>query len=64
MPADLVATLNGWVNVAVKALAAEGHLAALGIEAAAETPETFANFIVADQERSTKILSAAKFEPQ
>jgi tripartite-type tricarboxylate transporter receptor subunit TctC len=64
MPADLVATLNGWINVAVKALAAEGHLAALGIEAAAETPEAFANFIVADQERSTKILSAAKFEPQ
>jgi tripartite-type tricarboxylate transporter receptor subunit TctC len=64
MPADLVATLNGWVNVAVKALAAEGYLATLGIEAAAETPEAFANFIAADQERSTKILSAAKFEPQ
>jgi tripartite-type tricarboxylate transporter receptor subunit TctC len=64
MPADLIATLNGLVNEAVKALAAEGHLAALGIEAAAETPEAFANFIVADQERSTKILSAAKFEPQ
>jgi tripartite-type tricarboxylate transporter receptor subunit TctC len=64
MPADLVATLNGWVNEAVKALAAEGRLAALGIEAAAETPEAFAKFIVADRERSAKILSAAKFEPQ
>jgi hypothetical protein len=42
MPADLVATLNGWINEAVNALAAEGSLAALGIEAAAETPEAFA----------------------
>jgi tripartite-type tricarboxylate transporter receptor subunit TctC len=64
MPAGLVATLNGWVNEAVKALAAEGRLAALGIEAAADTPEAFAQFIVADRERSAKILSAAKFEPQ
>jgi tripartite-type tricarboxylate transporter receptor subunit TctC len=64
MPAGLVATLNGWVNEAVKALAAEGRLAALGIEAAVETPEAFAKFIVADRERSAKILSAAKFEPQ
>ena len=63
MPADLVATLNGWVNGAVQALAAEGRLAVLGIEAAAETPEAFAKFIVADLERSAKILSAAKFEP-
>jgi tripartite-type tricarboxylate transporter receptor subunit TctC len=63
LPADLVATLNGWVNAAVQALAAEGRLAMLGIEAAAETPEAFAKFIVADLERSAKILSAAKFEP-
>jgi tripartite-type tricarboxylate transporter receptor subunit TctC len=64
MAADLVTTINGWVNDAVKALAAEGRLAALGIDAATETPEAFAAFIVADRERSAKILSAAKFEPQ
>jgi tripartite-type tricarboxylate transporter receptor subunit TctC len=64
MPPDLAATLNGWVNAAVKALAAEGRLAALGIEPAAETPESFARFVVADQDRSAKILSAANFEPK
>jgi len=64
MPPELVATINGWVNEAVKALAAEGRLASLGIEPANETPEGFAKFIVADQERSAKILSAAKFEPK
>ena len=64
MPADLVATINSWVNDAVKALAAEGRLPALGIEPAAETPESFAKFIVADRDRSAKILAAAKFEPQ
>jgi tripartite-type tricarboxylate transporter receptor subunit TctC len=63
LPADLVATLNGWVNAAVQALAAEARLAVLGIEAAAETPEAFAKFIMADLERSARIPSAAKFEP-
>src|SRR5262249_54953733 len=33
MAADLVQTINGWVNDVVKDLAAEGRLAALGIEA-------------------------------
>ena len=64
MPPELAATINGWVNEAVKALAAEGRLAALGIEPSAETPEAFAKFIVADLERSAKILKTAKFEPQ
>jgi tripartite-type tricarboxylate transporter receptor subunit TctC len=64
MPADLVQTLNGWVNDAVKALAADGRLATLGIEPAARTPEAFAQFIKADLDRSTKLLKAAKFEPQ
>ncbi len=64
MPADLVGRINGWVNDAVKALADEGRLAALGIEPEAMTPEEFARFIVADQERSAKILHAARFAPQ
>jgi hypothetical protein len=38
MAADLVQTINGWVNDAVKDLAAEGRLAALGIEPVSETP--------------------------
>ncbi len=64
MPADLVRTINGWVNDAVKALAAEGRLGKLGIEPASETPEAFAEFLAADLDRTTKLLKAAKFEPQ
>jgi tripartite-type tricarboxylate transporter receptor subunit TctC len=59
-----VRTLNGWVNDAVKALAADGHLDALGIEPAGKTPEAFAQFIRADLDRSAKLLKAANFEPQ
>jgi tripartite-type tricarboxylate transporter receptor subunit TctC len=64
MPADLVRTLNGWVNDAVAALAAEKRLDALGIEPAAEAPEAFAQFLHADLERSAKLLKAANFKPQ
>lgn len=64
MPADLVRTLNGWVNDAVKALAAEGRLDALGIEPAAETPEAFAQYLKIDLDRSAKLLQAANFHPQ
>ena len=64
MPAVLVRTLNGWVNDAVQALATEGRLATLGIEPEPKTPEAFAQFLRADLERSTKLLKAAKFEPQ
>src|SRR5262249_54429303 len=64
LPAELTRTINGWVNEAVKALAAEGRLAALGIEPASETPEAFAKFIAADYERSAKLLKAANFQPE
>jgi tripartite-type tricarboxylate transporter receptor subunit TctC len=64
MPADRVATLNGWVNEAVKDLGADGKLKRFGIEPAALTPQQFAQFVVADRDRSAEILSAAKFEPQ
>jgi tripartite-type tricarboxylate transporter receptor subunit TctC len=64
MPADLVAILNGWMNGAVKELGADGKLAKFGIEPAALTPQQFAQFVVADRDRSAKILSVAKFEPQ
>jgi tripartite-type tricarboxylate transporter receptor subunit TctC len=64
VPADLARTINGWVNEAVKELAAEGRLAALGIEPAQETPQSFAQFIAADLDRSAKLLKAANFQPE
>jgi tripartite-type tricarboxylate transporter receptor subunit TctC len=64
MPPALVQTLNSWVNDAVKALAADGRLDALGIEPAAKTPEEFAQFLRADLDRSAKLLKAANFVPQ
>jgi tripartite-type tricarboxylate transporter receptor subunit TctC len=64
LPADLTRTLNGFVNDAVKALAAEGRLDALGIEPAAQTPEQFAQYLKVDLERSAKLLKAANFQPQ
>ena len=64
MPADLAQTINGWVNDAVKELGAEGRLAALGIEPAAETPQAFAQFIANDFDRSAKLLKAANFQPE
>ena len=64
LPADLVKTINGWVNEAVKELAAEGRLSALGIESAAETPQSFGQFIAADLDRSARLLKAANFQPE
>jgi tripartite-type tricarboxylate transporter receptor subunit TctC len=64
LPADLARTINGWVNEAVKELAAEGRLAALGIEPAQETPQSFAQLIATDLDRSAKLLKAANFQPE
>jgi tripartite-type tricarboxylate transporter receptor subunit TctC len=64
MAAGLVNTLNGWVNDAVQALAADGRLDALGIEATAKTPAEFAQYLRADLDRSAKLLKAANFVPQ
>ena len=64
LPVDLTHTHNGLVNDAVKALAAEGRLDALGIEPAAETPEAFAQYLKVDLDRSAKLLKAANFQPQ
>jgi tripartite-type tricarboxylate transporter receptor subunit TctC len=64
MPATLVQTLNGLVNAAVAALAAEGRLGALGIEPAARSPQEFAQYLRFDLDRSEQLLRAAKFEPQ
>jgi tripartite-type tricarboxylate transporter receptor subunit TctC len=64
LSADLATTINGWVNEAVKELAAEGRLAALGIEPAEETPQSFGRFIATDLDRSAKLLKAANFQPE
>jgi tripartite-type tricarboxylate transporter receptor subunit TctC len=64
LPADIVRSINGWVNDAVRELAAEGRLAALGIEPASETPQAFAKFIADDIDRSAKLLKAAGFQPE
>jgi tripartite-type tricarboxylate transporter receptor subunit TctC len=64
MPDDLVQTINGWVNDAVKELGREGRLTALGIEPASETPQAFAQFIADDFARSAKLLKAANFQPE
>jgi tripartite-type tricarboxylate transporter receptor subunit TctC len=64
LPADLTRTINGLVNDAVKELASEGRLDALGINPSPQTPEAFAKFIAADFERSAKLLKAANFQPE
>jgi tripartite-type tricarboxylate transporter receptor subunit TctC len=64
LPAETTRTINGWVNDAVKTLAAEGRLAALGIEPVNESPQYFAQFIAADVARATKLLTAANFQPE
>jgi tripartite-type tricarboxylate transporter receptor subunit TctC len=64
LPADLTGTINGWVNAAVKDLAAEGRLSALGIESFNESPQFFAKYIAEDHDRSAKLLKAANFQPE
>jgi len=64
LPADLTMTINGLVNAAVKDLAAEGRLSALGIESLTESPQFFAKYMAADHDRSAKLLKAANFQPE
>jgi tripartite-type tricarboxylate transporter receptor subunit TctC len=64
LPAELSRTINGWVNEAVGALAAEGRLATLGIEPVEETPQYFGRFIAADVDRTARLLKAANFQPE
>jgi tripartite-type tricarboxylate transporter receptor subunit TctC len=64
MSPALVQTVNGWVNEAVQELAREGRLDALGMEPMQETPQAFAQFIVADRDRNAALLRAANFQPE
>ena len=64
LPSELTTTINGWVNAAVKDLAAEGRLSALGIESFNESPQFFAKYMAEDHDRSAKLLKAANFTPE
>lgn len=63
LPAQQKAWLNAAFNDAVKALAASGRLAKLGIEPVTETPEQFAAYIVKDVARNAELLKIAGFKP-
>ena len=64
LPAEIAGTINGWVNEAVKDLAAEGRLTALGIEPILQSPKDFAQFLSTEVERTAKLLKAANFQPE
>jgi tripartite-type tricarboxylate transporter receptor subunit TctC len=64
LPVELARTINGWVNEAVKELAAEGRLTTLGIEPILETPQDFRQFQATEVERTAKLLKAANFQPE
>ncbi|MDB5508736.1 MAG: hypothetical protein JWL93_1205 [Hyphomicrobiales bacterium] len=63
LPKELVSTINGLFNEAVKEVAASGRLDTLGIEAVTETPQMFDAYIGKDVARNTDLLKAAKFQP-
>lgn len=63
IPAQQKAWLNAAFNDAVKALAASGRLAKLGIEPVTETPEQFAAYITKDVARNAELLKIAGFKP-
>jgi tripartite-type tricarboxylate transporter receptor subunit TctC len=63
-PPDRVAALNTAINAATAELSKSGALAALGIDAVAETPEQFRRFIAADVAQGAELLKSAGFKPE
>lgn len=63
MPADLVAQMNADINEAVKALAASGQLAKIGVEATIETPKEFDAFARNYLTRGDELLKSTNFTP-
>jgi tripartite-type tricarboxylate transporter receptor subunit TctC len=59
-----VAALNKAINAATAELSKSGALAALGIDAVAETPEQFRRFIAADVAQGAELLKSAGFKPE
>lgn len=64
MSTEVTAALNGFVNDAVKELAAEGKLAQLGIEPYNETPAFFRQLMIDDHKRTAQLLKDANFKPE
>jgi tripartite-type tricarboxylate transporter receptor subunit TctC len=64
LPKEIVLTLNAWVADAIRALAAEGRLKALGIEPNTKNPEEFAHFLTDEFDRNTGLLRTANIKPQ
>jgi len=63
MPAELVSKLNADINEAVKALAASGQLAKVGIEPTIETPQMFDAFARNYLARGDELLKSTNFTP-
>lgn len=63
MSDDLVTTINGAINEAIRSLADTGRLAKIGVEPVTETPEQFAAFSRDYMTRGAELLKSANFEP-
>lgn len=63
MPADQVAAMNAAINDAIKALAASGQLAKIGVEPVVETPQQFDAFARDYQKRGDALLKSVNFQP-
>ena len=63
MPTQLVSKMNADINEAVKALAASGQLAKVGVEAVAETPKQFDDFARDYLARGAELLKSVNFTP-
>ncbi len=64
MPADLVLRINAAFGAATKALAGEGRLAKLGVEAVTETPAAFEAFTAREVKSAAELLASADFKPE
>jgi tripartite-type tricarboxylate transporter receptor subunit TctC len=64
MPGDLVQRINLAVGEATRALAGEGRLEKLGVEAVSETPAQFAQFIEREVKGAAELLASADFKPE
>jgi len=63
MPADQVTAMNAAINETIKALAASGQLAKIGVEPVVETPEQFDDFARGYQKRGDELLKSVNFQP-
>jgi len=63
MPAELVSKMNADINDAVKALAASGQLAKVGVEPTIETPQQFDAFARNYLARGDELLKSTNFTP-